>query len=77
MNDEDLTDLFAGMAMQGMLAARCDERDHEIARLSYNLAQAMVEEKRVRKTTQTEPDVGIAAIKRKYVRKEKLNEEAV
>lgn len=77
MNDEDLTDLFAGLAMQGMIAAGFDEPDKDLASMSYNLAEAMVQEKRTRKTVQTEPDVGIAAIKRKYIRKEKSNEEAI
>lgn len=71
MNDEELTDLFAGLAMQGMIAAGFDESDKDLARMSYNLAEAMVQEKRKRKIAQTEPDVGISEINLKYIRKEK------
>ena len=44
MNDQDLTDLFAGMAIQGMLAA--DTRTplvSELAEYAYDIAEAMVE----------------------------------
>jgi hypothetical protein len=46
MNDQDLTDLFAGMAIQGLLAA--DTRTplvSELAEYAYDIAEAMVEER--------------------------------
>lgn len=45
MNDEDLRDLFAGMALQGMVAR---ERPHDCktyAAAAYLLADAMIEAK--------------------------------
>ena len=49
MNDQDLTDLFAGLAMQGLLAA--DTRTplvSELAEYAYDVAEAMVEERTLR-----------------------------
>ena len=43
MNDQDLTDLFAGLAMQGLLAS--DTRTplvRETAEYAYDIAEAMV-----------------------------------
>jgi len=47
MNDEDLRDLFAGMALQGMLA-ECGGgalSNHELAKFCYQIANEMVKEK--------------------------------
>jgi hypothetical protein len=55
MNDEDLTDLFAGLAMMGMLAAGRKNVEHE----AYRIADAMVEAK----YANPEPEEGITAIK--------------
>ena len=67
MNDEDLRDLFAGLAMLGMLASG----KKNVESTAYFIADNMIEEKYAERSAQTEPDVGIAAIKRKYIRKEK------
>jgi hypothetical protein len=71
MNDEDLRDLFAGMAMQGMLADNSSllniNGDKHLATTAYSLADAMIEAK----YTEKEPEVGITAIKRKYTKQEK------
>ena len=70
MNDEDLRDLFAGMAMQGTLA-RNQPHDYSIcATHAYKMADAMIEAK----YADDEPEEGITAIKRKYTRKVKSNE---
>ncbi len=51
MNDQDLTDLFAGLAMQGMLAARTRMlMAQETAEYAYDIAEAMVQERAVRLT---------------------------
>jgi len=49
MNDQDLTDLFAGLALQGLMAA--DTRTplvSELAEYAYDVAEAMVEERAIR-----------------------------
>jgi hypothetical protein len=58
MNDEDLQDLFAGLAMQGLLA-NGDYLPEEIPRRAYKLAASMLEAKYAHKE---EPEVGIAAV---------------
>jgi hypothetical protein len=68
MNDQDLTDLFAGMAIQGLLAA--DTRTplvSELAEYAYDIAEAMVEERALRTKGHGS---GIMAAK-KYTRKSK------
>ena len=49
MNDEDLRDLFAGLAMQGMLADNSSllniNGDKHLAITAYSLADAMIEAK--------------------------------
>lgn len=60
MKDEDLTDLFAGLAMMGMLAAGRKNVEHE----AYRIADAMVEAK----YANPEPEEGITAIKPKSKR---------
>ena len=66
MNDEDLRDFFAGLAMVGLLMAGRKNVENE----AYRISDAMIETKH----QEEEPEVGIAAIKRKYTKKEKPNE---
>ena len=66
MNDEDLRDLFAGLALQGMMAR---ERPHDCktyATAAYLLADAMIEAKYAE--PELEPEMGITAIKPKRKR---------
>jgi hypothetical protein len=67
MNDEDLRDLFAGMALQG-LASRgvMDGSEPRVATWCYVLADAMIEAK------YATPEVGIAAVKKPRKTKEQL-----
>ena len=59
MNDEDLRDLFAGLAMQGILhIASFGYNSANVARASYELADAMIEAKYYK-----EPQAGITAVK--------------
>ena len=72
MNDEDLRDLFAGMALQGLLADESgslltNNGEKYVAEYCYILADAMIKAKYAEK----EPEVGITAIKRKYTKQEK------
>jgi hypothetical protein len=67
MNDEDLRDLFAGMAMMGMLAAARGIPVEVCTKGAYKFADAMIEAKYAKE----EPEVGITAIKRKYTKQEK------
>jgi hypothetical protein len=67
MNDEDLRDLFAGMAMMGMLAAARGIPVEVCTKGAYKFADAMIEAKYFKE----EPEVGITAIKRKYTKQEK------
>lgn len=59
MEDEDLRDLFAGMALQGMLAEYGGGAlaNRELAGMAYNIADAMIEAKYAK------PDEGIASVK--------------
>jgi hypothetical protein len=59
MKDEDLTDLFAGLAMMGMLAAG----RRNVEREAYKIADNMIEAKYYE-----EPEEGITAIKPKSKR---------
>jgi len=68
MNDEDLRDLFAGLAMQSIIHEVYADNlaDHgckSIARKAYYMADAMIEEKYA--DNEPEPEMGITAIKRK------------
>jgi hypothetical protein len=67
MDDEDLRDLFAGMALQG-LASRgvMDGSEPRVATWCYVLADAMIEAK------YATPEVGIAAVKKPRKTKEQL-----
>ena len=62
MNDEDLRDLFAGLAMQGLIQHfdfdRFKQDPQRVARWAYDAADAMIEAK----YADEEPDVGIAAV---------------
>lgn len=49
MNDQDLTDLFAAVALQGLLAADTSTPlVSELAEYAYDIAQAMVDERTLR-----------------------------
>lgn len=64
MNDDDLRDLFAGLAMQGILTTTSvGYNSNRIAELSYELADAMIEAKYA--VPEVEPEEGITAIKPK------------
>jgi hypothetical protein len=64
MNDEDLRDLFAGLALMG-LASRgvMDGSEPRVATWCYVLADAMLDAKYVE--PKPEPEMGITAIKPK------------
>ena len=61
MNDEDLRDLFAGLALQGLLAeGECFRNDFKsTTRRAYQLADAMIEAK----YANDESELGIKAVK--------------
>lgn len=48
MNNDDLLDLYAGLAMQGLLAANHEVSPQSIARVSYEVAEAMMRERILR-----------------------------
>jgi hypothetical protein len=48
MNDEDLIDLYAGLAMQGYLTQNYLQHWGDLARNSYAMADAMIKEKEKR-----------------------------
>ena len=64
MNDEDLRDLFAGLALQGLLSRGEVFPIADYAEASYNYADAMIEAK------YAAPKVGIAAVKKPRKTKE-------
>jgi hypothetical protein len=50
MHTDNLTDFFAGLAMQGLLSAGWPASDsNAIANIAYDVAQAMMEERTQRK----------------------------
>jgi hypothetical protein len=49
MIDDDLMDLFAGLAMQGYLSQNDIQNWEQIARDSYSMAEAMLKEKEKRR----------------------------
>ena len=68
MEDEDLRDLFAGLALMGLTSRGVmDNSEPRVAKWCYVLADAMIEAK----YAEEEPEVGITAIKRKYTKQEK------
>jgi hypothetical protein len=66
MNDEDLRDLFAGLALQGMVARHNPHDLVVCATHAYKIADAMIEAK------YAQPEVGIAAVKKPRKTKEQL-----
>jgi hypothetical protein len=69
MNDEDLRDLFAGLALMGLTSRGVrDGSEPMVAAWSYTLADAMIDAKYA--DEEPEPEVGIAAVKRKRKTKE-------
>lgn len=67
MKDEDLRDLFAGMALMGLSSRGVHENSEPfVATWCYKLADAMIEAK----YAEEEPEeLGIAAVKRKRTTK--------
>jgi len=61
MNDEDLRDLFAGLALQGLLSRGDVFPIADYAEASYNYADAMIEAKYAKK----EVPEGIASVVKK------------
>jgi hypothetical protein len=67
MDDEDLRDLFAGMALQGILAGGGSNLiARETAANCYALADAMLDAK----YADDEPEVGIAAVKKRKTKEQ-------
>ena len=68
MNDEDLRDLFAGLAMQGLIHhfdfAKFRDDPQRVARWAYDAADAMIEAK------YAQPEVGIAAVKKRKTKEQ-------
>ena len=72
MNDEDLRDLFAGLAMQGLIQHfdfdRFKQDPQRVARWAYDAADAMLDAK----YADNAPEVGIATVKKPRKTKEQL-----
>lgn len=70
MNDEDLRDLFAGLAMQGLIQHfdfdRFKQDPQRVARWAYDTADAMLDAK----YEDNVPEVGIAAVKKRKTKEE-------
>jgi len=68
MNDEDLRDLFAGLALMGILNGRASFgfRPDTVSVLAYETADAMLKAKYAEPVP--EPEMGITAIKPKRKR---------
>jgi hypothetical protein len=67
MNDEDLRDLFAGLALMGLTSRGVrDGSEPSVAAWCYTLSDAMIEAK------YATPEVGIAAVKKPRKTKEQL-----
>ena len=74
MNEEDLRDCFAMFAMCGVLMEGFVAKDNlakEVAELSYEMADAMLEARKQKDNDDEEDDSGIASVapKRSYKRK--------
>jgi hypothetical protein len=69
MNENDLRDCFAMFALMGLITAYKDDHtiNHEIAERAYNLADKMLEARKV----EPEAEVGIVAVKRRKKREER------
>ena len=50
MNDKELMTLYAGLAMQGLLAANYEVSPQSIARVAFDMAEAMVREQKFRES---------------------------
>jgi hypothetical protein len=61
MNDDDLRDLFAGLALNGMVGLGITHPD-QAAKFCYTMADAMIEAKYAAKEL---PDEGIAGVVKK------------
>jgi hypothetical protein len=62
MNDEDLRDLFAGLALNGMVGLGITHPD-QAAKFCYKMADAMIDAKYYEEPEDTTPEeVGIAAV---------------
>ena len=59
MNDQDLRDVLAMFAMNGLLQIPGEHDDEVIAKLSYSLADKMLEARKPKE------EVGITAVKRR------------
>jgi hypothetical protein len=69
MNDEDLRDLFAGLALMGIVSRASNEPQFElVAKNAYRMADAMLDAK----YADNVPEVGIAAVKKPRKTKEQL-----
>jgi hypothetical protein len=67
MNDEDLRDLFAGLALMGLTSRGVrDGSESMVAAWCYTLSDAMIEAKYAE--PEPEPEMGITAIKPKRKR---------
>lgn len=65
MNDEDLRDLFAGMALMGLTSRGVrDGSESMVAAWCYTLSDAMIEAK------YAQPEVGIAAVKKRKTKEQ-------
>ena len=69
MNDEDLRDLFAGLALVGLTSRGVrDGSEPSVAAWCYTLSDAMIEAKYAEPEPEPEPEMGITAIKPKRKR---------
>ena len=67
MNDEDLRDLFAGLALMGIVSRASNEPQFGlVAANAYRMADAMIEAK----YADNVPEVGIAAVKKRKTKEE-------
>lgn len=64
MDDDDLRDFFAGLAMLGLLAS--GERGEAVGSYAYSYADDMI----AKRNEKSEAEEGIVAIKRKYRKKD-------
>lgn len=67
MNDEDLRDFFAGLALMGLTSRGVrDGSESMVAAWCYTLSDAMIEAK----YEDNVPEVGIAAVKKRKTKEE-------
>ena len=67
MNDEDLRDLFAGLALMGLTSRGVrDGSESMVAAWCYTLSDAMLDAK----YADNVPEVGIAAVKKRKTKEE-------